>query len=105
MKTQAAWRARNPDDAAARRLRAEIAAAKAGAGAPVPRGPPTRIPWKEMKDEISPQALVIAGFLVRLVLVERKDQRRAQVFAIMKERAALVASPSEDQTDPVRAGA
>ena len=105
MKTQAAWRARNPDDAAARRLRAEIAAAKAGAAAPVPRGPTTRIPWAEMKDEISPQALVIAGFLVRLVLVERKDQRRAQVLAIMRETAALVARASKDQTDRARGGA
>lgn len=72
---------------------------------PVVAAPGARIPWAEMQDEISPQALVIAGFLVRLVLVGAKDQRRAQVLAIMKERAALVATVAKDQTAPIGAGA
>ena len=103
-KTQASYRARNPDDAEARRLRKALAAAKASGRAPRPRGTLPSIPWDEMKDEIPAQALVIAGVLVRLVLGKAKDQRRAQAIVITKESGALVPAAEEDQTARRAAG-
>ena len=104
-KTQASYRARNPDDAEARRLSKALAAAKASGVAPRPRGTMASIPWDEMKDEMPAQALVIAGVLVRLVLSEAKDQRRTQAVVITKETGALLPVLPEDQTVRQAAGA
>jgi hypothetical protein len=94
--TQKQWREDHPDDRAARRLRAEIATAKATGKAPTPRAPPRGIPWDEMRDEISPQVLVILGHLVRLGVRTLQDEIRGQVLAFAPVSAA---SPPEDRED------
>ena len=85
----------------ARRVRAAIARAKAGEAVAAPRGPPRAIgcfPWDELRDEITPQGLVITGFLIRLVADVARDVIRSEVREIAGERGGLVAEPSEDET-------
>lgn len=99
--TQRQYRQKHPEDAAARRIRAAIANAKAGEEVETPRGPPAgldRFPWDELRDEISPQALVITGFFVRLVLALVRDEIRAEVIEIRKETGRLVAGSEQDET-------
>ena len=95
--SQAEWRAKHPADGAARRLRAAIADAKAGGKVPLPRAPPAGLPWDEVRDEISPQALVIIGVLVRLGVRAARDEIRLQVQAITREAARLAGDVSEDE--------
>jgi hypothetical protein len=106
--TQRRCREKHPTDAVGRRMRAAIAAAKAEKTVKSPTGPPSlldRLPWDELRDEISPQVLVMAAYLVRLVAVWTKDEIRAQAVEIQKEAARLVAHPREDRTaDRARAG-
>lgn len=99
--TQRRYRKEHHEDAAARRLRAEIAAAKAGGKVAAPRGPPAaigRFPWEELRDEISPQVLVITGFLVRLVVRAARDVIRAEVVEIQREADRLGAGATKDET-------
>lgn len=99
--TQRRYRQKHPEDAAARRLRAAIAAAKAGAVVPLPRAPPAelgRFPWEELRDEISPQALVITGLFVRLALAAAQDEIRAEVLEIKRQSDGLVARVPKDET-------
>jgi len=102
--SQASWRAKHPEDGAARRLRGAIAEAKAVGRAPLPRAPPAGLPWDEVRDEISPQALVIVGVLIRLGVRAARDEIRAQVRAMTKETARLVGEDGEDETAVVGRG-
>jgi len=97
-KTQARWRASHPEDGRARRFRAEIAATKATGKAALPRPPPGGLPWEELRDEITPQSLVIIGFFVRLGSRAAKDEIRSQVRVIMNEMSALVPREAKDET-------
>jgi hypothetical protein len=99
--TQRSYRQKHPEDSAARRVRAAIARAKAGETVEVPRGPPKaigRFPWAELRDEISPQTLVIAGFFVRLVAGVARDVIRAEARDITWETGGLVAGLRKDET-------
>jgi hypothetical protein len=99
--TQRQYRAAHPEDSAARRLRAALAAAKAGGSVPAPPGPPAaveRFPWDELRDEISPQGLVILGFFVRLVVGVVRDEIRAQVRVRQGESGGWVPGPEKDET-------
>lgn len=99
--TQRRYRAAHPDDAAARRLRAALASAKAGGPVEAPQGPPAavgRFPWGELQDEISPQGLVITIFFVRLVLGVVRDEIRAQVRDLRRETGGLVPAVEKDET-------
>jgi hypothetical protein len=96
--TQKQWRDDHPDDRAARRLRTQLAAAKATGKAPTPRPPPRGIPWDEMQDEIPPQVLVILGLLVRLGARAMQDEIRGQVLAFTRDSGALPQADREDET-------
>jgi hypothetical protein len=99
--TQRRYRAAHPDDEAARRLRAALAAAKAGGTVATPTGPPAavgRFPWEELRDEMSPQGLVITSHFVRLVLGVVRDEIRAQVHVFRRETGGLVPGPGRDGT-------
>ena len=99
--TQRRYRAAHPDDPAARRLRAELAAAKAGETVAAPQGPPAavgRLPWDELRDEMSPQGLVITRFFVRLVVGVVRDEIRAQVRVFRSETGGLVPAAEKDET-------
>jgi hypothetical protein len=106
--TQRDYRQKHPEESTARRLRAALAKAKAGERVDVPWGPPKAVghfPWGELRDEITLQALVIAGFFVRLVAVVARDVIRAEVRENAQETGGLVAPPKEDETaSPTRAG-
>lgn len=85
----------------ARRYRAALAAAKAGQVPPAPRGPPARIarfPWEELRDEITPQSFVLAGFFVRLVVEAARDEIGVQQAKIVEETGGLLGPPTEDVT-------
>jgi hypothetical protein len=99
--TQRRYRAAHPDDPAARRLRAGLAAAKAGGTVAAPQGPPAavgRLPWDELRDEISPQGLVITRLFVRLVVEIVRDEIRAQVRVLQRETGGLVPDAEKDET-------
>jgi hypothetical protein len=98
--TQRRCRRRHPEDRAARRLRAELAEAKAGQPVAVPSGPPpelARFPWAELRDEISREAFVITSVFVRLVVVVLRDVIRAQAGEIHQEMRRL---PRRGRKDP-----
>lgn len=106
-RTQKEWRETHPQQSAARACRLAIAAAKAGEPVAAPRGPPVRVerfPWEELRDEIRPEALVIAGFFVRLLVGLTRDEIRAQVVRITAKSGALPADLSRDETAPRAAG-
>lgn len=96
--SQQAWRQKHPEDRPARKLRAAMAQAKQDGQAPLPPPPPTAVPWDEMRDEISPQLLVILGFLARLGAASVRDEIRAQVLKITAESGRLRASARGDET-------
>ncbi len=100
--TQRRYRDEHPADAAARRLRTQLSDAKAGAVPAAPRAPPAaiaRLPWEELRDEISPQAFVITTVFSRLLVGVAQDVIRAQLLDI---RAQIGRSPRDgpkDETD------
>jgi hypothetical protein len=77
--SQAQWRKEHPEDPVARRLRADLARAKADGKAPSPPPAPRQIPWDELRDEISPELLVILALFVRLGIRATRDEIRRQV--------------------------
>ncbi len=80
---QRRWRQRHPEDGVARRLRAALAKAKQPeVKLELPRPPPVGIPWEELRDEISPQQLVIASFFVKLVFRSGRDAIVSEVSRI-----------------------
>lgn len=101
--TQRRYRDKHPEDASARRVRAAIAAAKAGEAVMAPRAPPVairRFPWDELRDEISPQGLVITMLFVRLVLGAAQDEIRAEVRDIRGKVGRLLDAGHQDETVP-----
>jgi hypothetical protein len=71
----------------------------------VPRAPPSaldRFPWDEVRDEISPQALVIVTVFVRLVAGMIRDEFRAEVHNFTPKDGRLPAPTGEDETAPRR---
>lgn len=105
--TQRRYRDEHPEDRASRRLRAELAAAKAGER-PVSPSVPTgigRFPWDELRDEISPEVFVVTSIFVRLLLVGLRDEMRAQLHEITGETCISLRRAREDLTARVaRAG-
>lgn len=81
-KTQASWRAANPDYFAARRMaeRAEPAAPERKT-APEPvrvPAPLDRLPWDVAQDEFGVQGARFLGLFGRVLVAAGQDQRRAQ---------------------------
>lgn len=94
------WRQTHPEDGMARRYRATVAAAKAGATAPIPRAPPRwieRFPWEEARDEISPQLLVTLGFFGRFVGGVLRDEILTQRAGLMEEFANFATDGARDE--------
>lgn len=82
-KTQAAWRAANPDYFAARRLVERERQEQESGRAPAPvRAPPPldRLPWDLAQDAFGVQGADFIGLLGRVLLGARQDARRAQVM-------------------------
>jgi len=48
-----------------------------------------RLPWEELRDEITPQVFVVAGFFVRLVAKALRDEIGAGVTDIPGEVGQL----------------
>lgn len=87
----------------ARRYRATVAAAKAGAPAPIPRAPPRwieRFPWEEARDEISPQVLVTLSFFGRFVGSVVRDEISAQRTVFMDEFSNSANGGARDEKAP-----
>jgi len=59
-----------------------------------------QFPWEEVRDEITPEALVIAGFFVRLVLGATRDEIQAEVTKTVEKFVRLVEPPPGDETAP-----
>ena len=77
-RTQADWRAANPDYFTARRIQAR------GAEPPPPeplrvRRPLDRLPWDLAQDEFGVQGAEFLGVFGRLLVQHAQDQRRAEV--------------------------
>ena len=80
-RTQARWRARNPDYAADRRLRSQAANAEKSKAAVSVRAPPkamARVPWEVGAKALGVPGTLFIAFLVRLLLGAAKDERRGQ---------------------------
>ena len=84
LKTQASWRADNPDYFVARRLAQRAAAVKAPPAPPpaplqVP-APLDRLPWDVAQDQFGPQGADFMAVFGRVLLGVAQDQRRVQVL-------------------------
>jgi hypothetical protein len=77
-RTQAAWRARNPEYATAWRIQRR--ALNERGAAPVMRPPLDRLPWDLAKDEFGAQGAELLGVLGRLLVGVAKDEIRTQVL-------------------------
>lgn len=85
----------------ARRLRAALAKAKQPeVKLELPRPPPTGIPWDELRDEISPQQLVIASFFVKLVFRSGRDAIVSEVSKIAEQFVNYATTPAKDEIGP-----
>jgi hypothetical protein len=95
------WHQQHPEDAAGRRLRAALAKAKQPeVKLELPRPPPRGIPWEELRDEISPQQLVIVSFFVRLVSRSGRDAISAEVSRIAAEFVNYGSTSAKDAIGP-----
>lgn len=98
--TQKRWRTKHPEDATARRFRAQVARAKAGQRPSLPRAPPSGIehfPWEEVRDETSSQLYIIIVFFAHFVVRLRRDERLAQVPEMIEQLAQLSAAGAKDE--------
>lgn len=85
----------------ARRLRAALAKSKQPeVKLELPRPPPVGIPWEELRDEISPQQLVIVSFFVRLVFRSGRDAISSEVSRIAEQFSNYAAPPAKDAMGP-----
>jgi hypothetical protein len=82
-KTQASWRARNPDYFVARRLKeraAKVSPPPSPPPAPLRVPPPLdRLPWDVAQDQFGAQGADFLGVFGRVLVVAAQDQRRVQV--------------------------
>ena len=76
-RTQAAWRAANPDYAGRRQMQARAEMERPPEPLLVPR-PLDRLPWELAQDEFGVQGADFIGKLGRLLVRHTKDQMRAQ---------------------------
>jgi len=98
--TQRRYREKNPGDRAGRQYRAAVSAAKAGevvAGVPPRTGPLVALPWDEMRDEFSPEALVFIALFGRLLLVAARDEMRVQLADLQRQVDRSLRPATEDE--------
>ena len=95
-KTQARWRARNPDYAAGYRLQRRNSQERAPEPLRVP-APLNRLPWDVAKDEIGGKATDFLGVMGTLLVRSAKDQMRLHLVDATRVPGAL---PFPDGKDP-----
>jgi hypothetical protein len=95
-KTQARWRTKNPDYAAAYRLQQRNAQERAPEPLRVPT-PLNRLPWDIAKDEIGGKATDFLGVMGTLLVRSAKDQIRLHLIDATRVPGAL---PPPDGKDP-----
>ena len=95
-KTQARWRAKNPDYAAGYRLQRRNSQERAPEPLRVP-APLNRLPWDVAKDEIGGKATDFLGVMGTLLVRSAKDQIRLHLIDPKTLPGAL---PAPDEKDP-----
>ena len=95
-KTQARWRAKNPDYAAGYRLQRRNSQERAPEPLRVP-APLNRLPWDVAKDEIGGKATDFLGVMGTLLVRSAKDQIRLHLIDATRLPGAL---PPPDGKDP-----
>jgi hypothetical protein len=85
----------------ARRLRAALAKSKQPeVKLELPRPPPMGIPWEELRDEISPQQLVMVAFFVKLAFRSGRDAISSEVSRIAEQFVNYALTPAKDAIGP-----
>jgi hypothetical protein len=98
-RTQAEWRAKNPDYAAGYRLQRRSAQQRPPEPLRVP-APLNRLPWDVAKDEIGGKATDFLGVMSALLVRSAKDQIRLHLVDATRVPGAL---PPPDGKDPCAA--
>jgi len=98
-KTQAQWRAKNPDYAAGYRLQRRSAQERPPEPLRVP-APLNRLPWDLAKDELGGQATDFLGIMGTLLVRSAKDQIRAHLIDPTRVPTVLRPPAGKDQCAP-----
>ena len=98
-KTQARWRAKNPDYAAGYRLQRRSAQERAPEPLRVP-APLNRLPWDVAKDEFGGKATDFLGMMSALLMRFAKDQMRLHLVEAKRVSAALPPPTGKDPCAP-----
>ena len=98
-KTQAQWRAKNPDYAAGYRLQQRSAQERLPEPLRV-RAPLNRLPWDLAKDEFGAQATDFLGVMGTLLVRSAKDQIRAHLLDSTMVAGPLPPATAKDQCPP-----
>lgn len=98
-KTQARWRAKNPDYAAGYRLQRRNAQERAPEPLRVP-APLNRLPWDVAKDEIGSKATDFLGVMGTLLMRSAKDQIRLYLVDATRLPGALPPCEGKDPRAP-----
>jgi hypothetical protein len=98
-KTQARWRAKNPDYAAGYRLQRRNSQERAPEPLRVP-APLNRLPWDVAKDEIGGKATDFLGVMGTLLVRSAKDQIRLHLTDAKRLPGALSTSDGKDPCAP-----
>jgi len=98
-KTQAKWRAKNPDYGTAYRIQQRSAQAQAPEPLRVPP-PLNQLPWDLAKDQFGSQGADFLGVMGALLLRCAKDQFSAHQLDSMRVPGALPPSAAQDQSPP-----
>lgn len=101
--SQRRWRAKHPEDAAGRRLRAALARVKQSGEVPLGTRLPLGIPWDELQDEIRAEEIVIVRFLFGLALRLVRDEIASKEQEITHKIGNYWSGRTEDQMGRVRA--
>jgi hypothetical protein len=96
--TQASWRKRNPDYAAAWRIQRRREQERPALPLPLP--PLNSLPWDIAQDEFEPAGAAFLAMLGRVVVTYAKDQIERQVAARLEESGRHPLSAAKDQIGP-----
>lgn len=98
-KTQASWRARNPDYSIGHRLLQRHARERPPEPLRLP-APLQRLPWDVAKDQFGAQAADFLGFMGTLLVRSAKDQIRPDSADSTRVPGALPPPAAQDQSPP-----
>ena len=91
-KTQAAWRAKNPDYYIARRIQASGSQERGVEPLRLPE-PLSRLPWDIAQDEFGAQGADFLGVMGTVILGAAQDKTRAYLIDSTRDRGPLPQSP------------